>query len=88
MTANAMQGDREKYLEAGMTDYVSKPFDQRELLSIIARRANVSMPEIDAEGINAPLATEVASEAVHEDTAENINDLLGDLDDLLDGTGR
>ncbi len=37
MTANAMQGDREKALEAGMDDYVPKPVTARELETVLER---------------------------------------------------
>jgi CheY-like chemotaxis protein len=37
LTANAMIGDRERCLEAGMDDYVSKPIGRGELEAALAR---------------------------------------------------
>ncbi|WP_051694487.1 ATP-binding protein [Desulfohalovibrio reitneri] len=37
LTAYAMKGDREEFMEAGMNDYVSKPFDSKDLIRVIAR---------------------------------------------------
>ena len=37
VTANAMTGDRDKYIAIGMNDYVSKPFDPHSLLATIRR---------------------------------------------------
>jgi HPt (histidine-containing phosphotransfer) domain-containing protein len=37
MTANAMAGDREKSLDAGMNDHVAKPIDTKELFSTLAK---------------------------------------------------
>jgi two-component system CheB/CheR fusion protein len=42
LTAYAMIGDREKFLEAGMDDYLAKPVDKKHLMEVVNRniRAN------------------------------------------------
>ena len=44
LTANALTGDREKYIEAGMDNYISKPINIAELKNLIASY-NKSRPE-------------------------------------------
>ncbi len=48
MTAHAMKGDRERFLAAGMNDYIRKPVRIDEVLSVIARFAPSRPPGEEA----------------------------------------
>jgi PAS domain S-box-containing protein len=45
LTANAMQGDRERCLDAGMDDYISKPVKMHEIVDAIHRQFIVADPQ-------------------------------------------
>jgi CheY-like chemotaxis protein/HPt (histidine-containing phosphotransfer) domain-containing protein len=37
MTAHAMLGDRERFLDAGMSDYIAKPIEEKELIAVLKK---------------------------------------------------
>lgn len=49
LTANAMEGDRERCLAAGMDDFLSKPFSQQQMAILLKRWLGMHvLPEHDA----------------------------------------
>ena len=58
MTANALQGDRDKALAAGMDDYIAKPVNQKDLYAMLEHWSSTVPPrtEEQAEPPSAPAA--------------------------------
>jgi signal transduction histidine kinase/HPt (histidine-containing phosphotransfer) domain-containing protein len=72
ITANAMNGDRERCLEAGMTDYLCKPFNPQHVVQVI--ESNVSV----AAAADAPAAAPEAR-----DGAETVERSVLEPEELL-----
>ncbi|MBU8920310.1 MAG: response regulator [Bacteroidales bacterium] len=53
MTANAMDGDREKCIEYGMDDYIAKPIDIEKLREIL-EKWSVDLTEVQPEAVSGP----------------------------------
>ena len=80
LTANAMKGDREKYIAAGMTDYVSKPINPRKLIMAIARCTGQQPADFmyESEIQTTPVAMDAG------DVVTDLTDLMSDLDALME----
>ena len=81
LTANAMKGDRKRFLAAGMSDYVSKPLDRNKLIATVNNwglRKHRPDPGV-------PLAESLADEHLDDRGAgEDGDETAADADLILD----
>ncbi len=66
MTAQAMAGDREECLEAGMDDYVTKPIDTKELFSALVKWIEPGEREVVIKEVSPDTAGKTVDMAVPE----------------------
>ncbi len=91
MTANALEGDRERYLASGMNDYISKPVTleqlKHSLQKVILRRELTSShrsKKMPANVENAPARpSSIDTAALRANLPEGEPDLLAELINLL-----
>ncbi len=88
LTANALVGDREKYLAAGMNEYVRKPIDPKKLHNVLARIANTTTTSIVNN--SSPVDNVASLPLFDEDRLSSLGSLIGEetlqqiLEDSLD----
>jgi CheY-like chemotaxis protein/HPt (histidine-containing phosphotransfer) domain-containing protein len=75
MTANAMQGDREACLRAGMDDYIPKPIQFQSLVQALSKcqppRRRLKIPAVEV------LTQPLAESAIDPKTLQSLQDLVG-----------
>ncbi|MFW5837119.1 MAG: response regulator [Desulfovibrionaceae bacterium] len=86
MTAHAMQGDRQRCLEAGMNDYAPKPIDRKELFAALRRNARnfVPAPQAQPDPAHSQQGPGAAPAIPGLDTADGLKRLGGSVKLYLD----
>ena len=78
ITANALQGDREACLAAGMDDYLSKPFSQQQLAAVIGRWIGMPIAASVHHDDQLPVLPAATRDVINRHALENIRALSQD----------
>jgi two-component system sensor histidine kinase/response regulator len=81
MTAHALKGDRERCLEAGMDDYLSKPLRPADIDAVLARLLDGEA--MAAPAVGAPAETPVLDRALLRDVCGANEHAVAELTDLF-----
>ncbi|MEM7344792.1 MAG: response regulator [Chloroflexota bacterium] len=80
MTANVLQGDREKYLEAGMDNYIGKPVQVEALIAALQETPLLPGHPFDSDAASpvSDQADEVRASAIDLNVLEEFQEMMGD----------
>jgi PAS domain S-box-containing protein len=88
VTANAIQGDREKCMALGMNDYISKPVHPDELVRVLERWLRPAINEGDAAMASSPASVHPSSRASQAPDASIDAVTIDELRSLDNGRGE
>ncbi len=89
LTANALKGDRERFLEAGMDEYTTKPLVRSEIVSLLNQFLGHKIVDLANTSAEAPLEEEVIAEEdtiIEEIPVEAVPDIDEDTDSTVEDT--
>ncbi len=86
LTANALKDDRDKFLEAGLDEYTSKPLIRNEIISLLSHylSEHIVDEEIEEQKEEIAEAAPAVKEEMEVETAEIVSEVIEKEDDLDD----
>ncbi len=86
LTANALKGDRERFLSEGMDEYITKPIETSELLYVLnkflSHKAKIVLEGAEAESVKTEAKVEAVSQEA--ETQNSISNMESAFDDPIE----